>query len=94
MFQRNSALAALFYGNDKGALVLLRPLRNNADRKNFNAPEKATMLLNYTKASGLNEFYYFDGSMNRVGYRKTQDNKFDLECVLGIPMLKLTVQSG
>lgn len=77
MFQRNPGLAALFYGNDKGALTLFRPLRSNKDRQAFNAPQKATMFLNYTKVSGLNEFYYFDGSLNRVGYRKTNDNKFD-----------------
>ncbi|MCL9779995.1 HD domain-containing protein [Vibrio sp. S4M6] len=76
-FQRNANLVALFYGSDRGNFTLFRPLKTNKERERFGAPAKATLLLNYTRVSGLNEFYYFDGNLNRIGYKKTNDNEFD-----------------
>ncbi|MGY3571244.1 HD domain-containing phosphohydrolase [Vibrio paucivorans] len=77
IFQRNEGLVALYYGNESGQFILMRPLRDNKARERFNAPEKASMFINHTQANGLNEFYYLDGNHNQVGYTKTNDNEFD-----------------
>ncbi|MFM2587027.1 HD domain-containing phosphohydrolase [Vibrio sp. TBV020] len=77
IFQRNPGVVALFFANNKGDLTLIRPLRTNTDRERFNAPKKATLMINSTKVSGSNEFWFLDGSYRIVGSRKLSDNEFD-----------------
>ena len=76
-FQKNKNLVALFYGNDDGDFTLVRSLATNADRERFNAPEKAALMVNSTRASGLNAFYFYDGAYREVGRNKFNDNTFD-----------------
>ena len=76
-FQKNENLVALFYGNDNGDFTLVRSLATNADRERFKAPEKAALMVNSTRASGLNAFYFYDGAYREVGRTKSNDNKFD-----------------
>lgn len=77
IFQRNQGLVALFYANDHGEFTMLRPLRDNKSRERFGAPPKASMMINFTKVDGSNEFHYLDGNHKRIGYKKTNDNEFD-----------------
>ncbi|MDA0118832.1 HD domain-containing phosphohydrolase [Vibrio sp. T11.5] len=77
IFQRNQGLVALFYANEEGEFTMIRPLRDNKSRKRFGAPPKASMMINFTKTDGFNEFHYLDGNHQRVGYKKTNDNEFD-----------------
>ncbi|WP_152431780.1 HD domain-containing phosphohydrolase [Vibrio aquimaris] len=77
IFERNQGLVALFYGNEHGEFFMLRPLHDESSRERFEAPPNARLMINFTKAEGLNEFHYLDHDYNRVGYKKTNDNKFD-----------------
>lgn len=77
IFQRNQGLVALFYANEHGEFTMLRPLRDNKSRERFGAPPKASMMINFTKVDGSNEFHYLDGNHKRIGYKKTNDNEFD-----------------
>ncbi|MDC5852270.1 HD domain-containing protein [Vibrio europaeus] len=77
IFQRNPGVVALYYANDSGDFTLVRALRTNADRERFDAPNKASLMINTTRVSGLNEFYFLDGAYRSLGHRKTKDNKFD-----------------
>ncbi|WP_114783528.1 HD domain-containing phosphohydrolase [Vibrio tetraodonis] len=77
IFERNQGLVALFYGNEHGEFFMLRPLHDESSRERFEAPPNARIMINFTKAEGLNEFHYLDHDYNRVGYKKTNDNKFD-----------------
>ncbi|GLT17866.1 hypothetical protein GCM10007938_16440 [Vibrio zhanjiangensis] len=77
IFERNQGLVALFYGNEHGEFIMLRPLHDESSRQRFEAPPDARMMINFTKAEGLNEFHFLDHDYKRVGYKKTNDNKFD-----------------
>ncbi|MCG9689993.1 metal-dependent phosphohydrolase, partial [Vibrio tubiashii] len=77
IFQRNPGVVALYYANESGDFTLVRALRTNADRERFDAPNKASLMINTTRVSGLNEFYFLDGAYRSLGHRKTKDNKFD-----------------
>ena len=77
IFEINQGLVALFYGNEHGEFIMLRPLHNDSSRERFEAPPNARLMINFTKAEGLNEFHYLDHDYNRVGYKKTNDNKYD-----------------
>ena len=77
IFERNPGLVALYYANEKGDLTLFRALRSNSDREQFGAPPKATLMVNRTKVSGTNAFYFLDGSYKLLKQKTTRDNKFD-----------------
>ncbi|MDN3611872.1 HD domain-containing phosphohydrolase [Vibrio ostreicida] len=77
IFERNKGLVALFYANDRGDFFMIRPLRDNRSRAKFEAPAKASMMINFTQANGLNEFHYLDGNHQRIGFRSSNDNQFD-----------------
>ncbi len=77
IFERNPELAALYYANEHGDLTLLRALRSNQDRKRFNAPEKANLMVHTTSVNGLDRYYFMDGSYQQVAARESMDNKFD-----------------
>lgn len=77
IFQRNPGVVALYYANESGDFTLVRALRTNADRERFDAPNKASLMINTTRVSGLNEFYFLDGAYRSLGHRKTKDNQFD-----------------
>ncbi|WP_295891599.1 HD domain-containing phosphohydrolase [uncultured Vibrio sp.] len=77
IFQRNKSLTALYYALDNGMFTILRPLRTNLDRERNNAPDKANLLINITKMSGSNEFYFLDGNHDQISQTKTTDNEFD-----------------
>ncbi|MEZ8100803.1 HD domain-containing phosphohydrolase [Vibrio bivalvicida] len=77
IFQRNPGVVALYYANEAGDFTLLRALRTNADRERFDAPSKAALMINTTRVTGHNEFYFLDGAYRSLGHRKTMDNEFD-----------------
>ncbi|RSD31507.1 HD domain-containing phosphohydrolase [Vibrio pectenicida] len=77
IFERNQGLVALFYANEHGGFTMLRPLHDKPSRERFEAPPNASIMINFTKAEGLNEFHFFDYDYNRIGYKKTNDNEFD-----------------
>lgn len=77
IFLRNRHLVALFYGNENGVFTLLRPLRSTSDRTQFNAPEKAMLMIRHSNVSGLIEQHFLDGNNNRIGYTKEHNNEYD-----------------
>ncbi|RTZ17217.1 metal-dependent phosphohydrolase [Vibrio aquaticus] len=77
IFEHNPGVVALYYANTQGDLTVIRPLRNNTDRVQFNAPDKATIMINQTSLSGLNRFRYLDGNFEQVGKKELNDNTFD-----------------
>ncbi|MGF1843777.1 HD domain-containing protein [Vibrio clamense] len=77
VFKQNKGLVALFYTHENGDFTLFRPLPTHKIRTQFNAPAKATMLINNASLSGKNEFIYLDGNHNQIGYSNTEDNTFD-----------------
>ncbi|WP_070965848.1 HD domain-containing phosphohydrolase [Vibrio sonorensis] len=77
IFERNKHLVALYYANQEGDFVMMRPLRSIKDRARFNAPLKAVLLINYTRIDGTNEFYYLDGNNKQIGFTRSDDNQFD-----------------
>ncbi|KGY11599.1 metal-dependent phosphohydrolase [Vibrio tubiashii] len=77
IFERNPSVVALYYANEQGDLTQIRALRSNNDRERFEAPIKATLLINTTRISGLNEFYFLDGAYRTLEHRKLNNNVFD-----------------
>ncbi|MCK6263694.1 HD domain-containing protein [Vibrio sp. ZSDE26] len=77
IFERNKSLVALYYALEDGTFTLLSPLRTNLERDRYNAPAKASLMINITKLSGANEFYFLDGNHNKIGYTNSKDNEFD-----------------
>ncbi|NOH80443.1 HD domain-containing protein [Vibrio sp. RE86] len=77
IFQRNPGVVAFYYANEAGDLTLIRALRNNIDRERFNAPAKATLMINRTQVSGFNEFVFLDGNFKTLARVKNSSNTFD-----------------
>src|SRR5262245_825731 len=76
---RNELIDASFVGYPNGEFILFRPLRDEADRKTFQAPDKAVLLVQSITGDtagvmlGLHQFYDADGhlldSVPKPGYR-------------------------
>ncbi|WP_428775864.1 HD domain-containing phosphohydrolase [Vibrio sp.] len=77
IFQRNIHLTSLYFANELGEFTIIRPLRTNLDRARFEAPDKATMLINVTNLSGLNEFFFLDGNYEQIGFRHGDASQFN-----------------
>lgn len=77
IFNRNPGLVALYYANSDGNFTIIRPLRNNKSRQRFDAPDKASMLIHFTKPDGLNEYHFLDGNHKRISKTSDNSNEFD-----------------
>lgn len=77
IFQRSPGLVALFYGNEKGQFTMFRALRSNSERTQFDAPDKAVLMINQTSVDGSNRFHYLDGNYNILKSKQGKDNQFD-----------------
>lgn len=77
IFQRSPGLVALFYGNEKGQFTMFRALRSNSERTQFDAPDKAVLLINQTAVDGSNRSHYLDGNYTILKSKQSKDNQFD-----------------
>ncbi|MEH0664644.1 HD domain-containing protein [Vibrio scophthalmi] len=77
IFQRNPELVALYYASEQGDLNVLRPLRTNADRERFDAPDKATLMINSMAVSGKNDVHFLNGRHVLLQSIENNDNDFD-----------------
>ncbi|KJY83887.1 metal-dependent phosphohydrolase [Vibrio galatheae] len=77
VFERSPELVSLFFANLEGDFTSLRPLRTDADKQRFDAPEQTSMLIIKTTVSGENIFYYLDKTHQIIDSVARNDNEFD-----------------
>lgn len=77
LFERQRSLVALYFANEEGEFTIVRPLFDNNTRQRVDAPEDATLFINYTKVDGTNEYIFFDNDLTQVDHIIHADNKYD-----------------
>ncbi|WP_165313724.1 HD domain-containing phosphohydrolase [Vibrio ziniensis] len=77
LFERQTSLVALYFGNEEGDFTIIRPLFDSLSRERVKAPETARLFINFTKVDGTNEYIFFDEDLAQVGNVKQESNHFD-----------------
>ncbi len=77
LFERQRSLVALYFGNNDGDFTIVRPLLDDQTKQRVNAPDQATLFINYTKMDGTNAYIFFDNNLMQVGYINHMNNQFD-----------------
>ena len=69
----NSAFASTYVGYTDGDFILMRPLRDDASRQRFSAPEEAHYLLQAIEQPGQGVFVFYDGELREIARREEPD---------------------
>ena len=77
VFKKQKHLVALYYANDNGDFILLRPLDRPQQKKMFNAPENAVLLINQTNTQGKDNYLFMDENYQLISRVERGGNQFD-----------------
>jgi HD-GYP domain-containing protein (c-di-GMP phosphodiesterase class II) len=78
----NPLVSAIYIGYRNGSFLLLRPLDTPAARQQFNAPDKATFLVQVVdrtqpSARAVGSWYFFNADFKRLSVERRADYQFD-----------------
>jgi HD-GYP domain-containing protein (c-di-GMP phosphodiesterase class II) len=79
-FAESAAVAAAYVGYPDGSFFLLRPLRSDADRRQFDAPAAAAFLvdtIDLHAGARRAQYLFLDGELREVARRAVDGNAFD-----------------
>jgi len=77
VFKKNKHLVALYFANDNGDFIIIRPLPDHLAKKQFAAPKNAVLLINETTITGRDTYIYLDSEYQEIFRTEKQGNKFD-----------------
>ncbi len=77
IFKKHKHLVALYYASNSGEFTIIRPLIDNENKKYFNAPDNAVLLINETRIDGRDTYIFLDNDYQEITRVENGNNQFD-----------------